>query len=129
MENLGRCSRCGKFMIAEESRRHKCDFRDVPIRGCEEIVLDHLTDSGVDKNGDQLHLAWALNGMLYRLLVCKHNPPHSTKRKFTDENPNGNLTAPIDRCWIVYVGQIIIFCVDKTVGLRPGGASCGRFLR
>jgi hypothetical protein len=83
-ENLGRCQRCGRFMIAEERKNHKCDFADVAVRGCEELVLDHLTDSGRDKHGDQLYLAWALDGMLYRILVCKHNPSHSAKRIVTD---------------------------------------------
>jgi hypothetical protein len=84
MQNVGRCPRCHRFMIAEESGTHVCDFDDLPIVGCEEIVLDRLSDSGTEKNGDHVYLAWAKNNMLYRLLVCKHNPPHSAERKFTD---------------------------------------------
>jgi hypothetical protein len=99
-ENLGRCPRCRKFMVAEEWSNHECDFDDYEIRGCKEIVLDHITDSGLDKNGDRVHLAWALDGMLYRLLVCSHNPPHSAKRKFTpdrDDDTNHRLDNTV-RC-------------------------------
>jgi hypothetical protein len=83
MENLGRCPRCHRFMIAEQQNDHVCEFSDLPLYGCEELVLHRLTDSGNEKNGDHVYLAWGINGILYRLLVCEHNPPHSTKRDFT----------------------------------------------
>jgi hypothetical protein len=83
MENVGRCPRCNKFMVAEEWDEHKCDFKDIPLTDCKSIILDHITDFGQDKNGDHVYRAWALDGVLYRLVVCKHNPPHSAKRKFT----------------------------------------------
>ncbi len=79
MENIGRCPRCRKFLVAEEYESHKCDFRDIGIRDCKEIILDHMTDCGFDKNGDKVTLAWSLNGVLYRLVECKHNPPHRTR--------------------------------------------------
>ncbi len=96
-ENLGRCPQCKQFLIAEEQKTHKCNFSDIPILDCEELVLDHITDSGQDRNGDHVHLAWALNGTLYRLLVCKHTPPHSAKRKFTPEDTKheGNSTQNV----------------------------------
>lgn len=94
MENLGRCPRCHKFMIAEQNETHVCDFMDLPLYGCEELVLHRLTDSGEDKNGDHLYLAWGINGILYRLLVCKHNPSHSTKRRFTGEDAKQGLDSP-----------------------------------
>jgi hypothetical protein len=82
-------------MIAEKQRSHRCDQTNLPIRGCEELVLDHITDSGQDTNGDHLHLAWAVDGMLYRLLVCEHNPPHGTKRKFPDPDTKHEGTSAL----------------------------------
>jgi hypothetical protein len=93
--SVGSCPRCHKYLMAEDYDTHKCDFESLPILGCNEIVLDHLTDSGEDENGDQVHLAWALDGMLYRLLVCEHNPPHSAKRRFTGENTNQGLDKAV----------------------------------
>lgn len=83
-------------MVAEEWKTHTCDFRDIPIQGCEELVLDHITDSGQDKNDDHVHLAWGLEGTLYRLLVCKHNPPHGLKsRLVTAIKRPDNETEPL----------------------------------
>ena len=84
-QNLGRCPRCHKFMIEEESRSHKCDFRDIELSDGKELFIDHITDIGRNRNDDHVSLAWGLDGTLYRLVECKHNPPHSTKRKFTGE--------------------------------------------
>jgi ssDNA-binding Zn-finger/Zn-ribbon topoisomerase 1 len=86
-ENIGRCPRCHKFMIAEQSKTHVCDksksdvcdFSNRPFVGCEELVLHRLTDSGEDSNGDHVYLAWGINRILYRLLVCKHYPSHSAE--------------------------------------------------
>lgn len=94
-EDFGRCPRCRQFLIAEEKKAHKCNFEDMLVRGCEELVLDHITDLGQDRNGDHVHLAWALDGILYRLVVCKHNPPHAAEsRQVTGKNrsPEGNST-------------------------------------
>ena len=35
--------------------------------------------------------ALALDGTYYRIVVCKHNPPHSAKRKFTPEDTKQGL--------------------------------------
>jgi hypothetical protein len=56
------------------------------LRGGKEIVLDHITDLGRDRNDDHVLLGWGLDAILYRLVECKHNPPHHTKRRFTDPN-------------------------------------------
>jgi len=82
-DNIGRCQRCRKFMIQEEMTKHQCDYRDIQISDAQELLLDHLTDLGVDRNGDHIYIAWGLDGIFYRLVECKHNPPHATKRKFT----------------------------------------------
>jgi len=95
MNNIGRCPRCREFLVAEQQTSHVCDFRDVPIRACREIVLDHMTDCGMDKNGDGVTLGWGIDGTLYRCLICKHNPPHSTKRDFTGYGTKQGLDSPV----------------------------------
>lgn len=94
LENLGRCPRCHKFIIAEQLENHKCKPSKTPILGCEELIIDHITDSGKDEYGDQIHLAWGRNGTLYRLRVCKHHTSHNTNRFVTDHDTNreGDVT-------------------------------------
>jgi hypothetical protein len=78
-------------MIAEQQKDHVCEFGDLPLYGCEELVLHRLSDSGKEKNGDHVYLAWGVNGILYRLLVCTHNPPHCAKQRFTDPDTKHGL--------------------------------------
>ena len=94
-ENVGRCPRCQRYMIEEESRTHTCDFTEIELKGAKEIVLDHVTDLGQNKVGDHVRLGWGLDAVLYRLVECKHNPPHATKRKFTGcgTKQEGNSTS------------------------------------
>jgi hypothetical protein len=86
-ENFGRCPRCRQFIVAEQRKTHKCDFEDMPFEKCEEIVLDELIDSGQEKNGDHVYLGWGLDTVAYRLLVCKHNPPHGISKRPRDKLP------------------------------------------
>ncbi len=79
-QNLGRCPRCNRFLIEEDVKTHECDFRDIRLRGGKEIILDHITDIGRDRNDDHVLLGWGLDAILYRLVECKHNPPHTAKR-------------------------------------------------
>lgn len=60
-ENIGRCPRCHRLLIAEQSMAHVCNFAELPILGCEEVVLDRLSDMGKEQNGDHLYLAWGKN--------------------------------------------------------------------
>ncbi len=99
-ENIGRCARCRKFLVQEELEGHQCDFHDIEVTDARELVMDTMTDLGRDRNGDHSLIAWGLDSIFYRLVECKHNPPHRTKRKFTDENPNNNLTAPLNGAFI-----------------------------
>jgi len=93
LENAGRCPRCHAFVIAEQLATHTCR---IPTKGAKRIFLDWLdTDSFLNQNGDSVRMAKGLNGTLYSLVVCKHNPPH----RASDDNLQGNrsdedFTAP-----------------------------------
>jgi hypothetical protein len=92
--NAGRCPRCNKFLIAEQEKDHACD---ISVGNVREIVLDYMTDGMQDENGDVIRVGWGLDHVLYRLIVCRHNPPHRTKRKFTDPNDQTGTC----QCWQV----------------------------
>jgi hypothetical protein len=91
LENAGRCSRCQAFIIAEQLASHVCS---IPVRGAETIWLDWIADGFNDINKDYVRMAQGLNGKLYSLILCKHNPPHNTNRKFTEDDTNreGDVT-------------------------------------
>lgn len=60
------------------------------------------------------------DGYLYRLIMCKHKPPHSTKRKFTGENTNQGLdkALKIPDSWIGTDYKILdrrLFQLDATI--------------
>lgn len=65
-------------MIEEEKETHDCK----PIfKGVKEIMFDSLhagnLEAGiVDDNGDLYAGGMGLDGYHYRLIRCKHNPPH-----------------------------------------------------
>ncbi len=58
-------------------------------------MLDHITDLGQNRNDDHVLLGWGLDGILYRLVECKHNPPHSTKRRFTGSCAKQGLDSAV----------------------------------
>jgi hypothetical protein len=88
MIDVGRCPRCHKFLVAEEEKSHQCI---TPCQGAKSIFFDHITDAVEDENGDSIRVGKGLDGYYYGLIVCKHNPPHSTKRRFTGEDANQGL--------------------------------------
>ena len=73
VENVGRCPRCKMAIIAEQLASHECN---IAIKGAETIFLDWIADGFTDENDDHVRMAESLNGILYALIVCKHNPPH-----------------------------------------------------
>jgi len=91
MMNAGRCPRCHKFLIAEQKETHTCQ---VSVNDVQEIVLDYVTEGTRDENGDLVRVAWGLDHILYRLIICKHNPPHSGKRDFTGCETKQGLDSP-----------------------------------
>jgi hypothetical protein len=88
--NVGKCPRCGEFLIAEQLTNHKCkiSFKDV-----QDVTIDHYYEMiSRDAQGHRTVIAVGIDGTLYRMTVCKHNPPHgATKRKFTGENTTQGL--------------------------------------
>jgi len=81
MSDVGRCPRCHKFPIAEQRETHHCT---IPLKGVKEIVLDWIIDGIQNEDEDTVQVAMGLDGFLYRLILCKHNPPH-TSRTPSDE--------------------------------------------
>ena len=76
----GRCPRCNQFLVSEEWENHICNLR---TRHAAEVVFDWISSGHKDQNGDFIRMGLALDGTLYSLITCKHNPPHTAKRKFT----------------------------------------------
>ncbi len=73
MENIIRCSACGKSIIAEEEFIHKCRFDviDIPV-----------SDFFIVKKGDhESVIAKGLNGKSYRFVKRLLNRPLSDEKK------------------------------------------------
>jgi len=92
IENVGRCPRCNKAIIGEQLASHRCD---ISIKGAETIFLDWIADGFTDENDDYVRMAQDLDGTLLELVLCKHNPPHSTKRQFTGCGTKQGLDSPV----------------------------------
>ena len=74
MNNLVSCQRCKKSFIEEEYPDHSCS----PITTrLQEIGLDQMYGSTINNNGDTVYMAKGLNGIMYRLVQCSHNPTHT----------------------------------------------------
>jgi len=74
LADIGRCPRCSRFLIAENLATHDCK---VPLKGVREVVLDWIIDGVQNEDEDLVQVAMGLDGFLYRLILCKHNPPHA----------------------------------------------------
>lgn len=79
VENIGRCSRCRTFLTSEQVGSHNCH---IAIKGTAEIYLDWIADGFTDENGDHVRMATSIDGTLYSLILCKHNPPHSLESRW-----------------------------------------------
>ena len=73
MNNTVNCERCKKQFIEEEFENHFCSPRSTQVQ---EIGIDYIFKGETNENGDLVHIAKGLNGILYRLVECLHNPPH-----------------------------------------------------
>jgi hypothetical protein len=103
IENAGECPRCHNFVIAEEFATHACRIR---VRGSGTIWLDWIGDGFEDDNGDFVRMAKGLEGKLYSIILCKHNPPHSLESRLKQaiRSPEDG-TEPGSGFCIVVVGQ------------------------
>jgi len=75
--NIVKCPRCGRVLIAEEYPSDTCNPR---FRGVKEIIIDWHYETKSD-DGHNVVMAKGLDGVLYRLVECKHNPPHKTRSR------------------------------------------------
>ena len=79
IKNL-KCERCRQTFIEEEFDEHLC----TPITTkTQEIGIDYIFEGEIDQNGDKVHIAKGLNGIIYRLVVCPHNPTHTNTHPTT----------------------------------------------
>jgi hypothetical protein len=62
MMNVGRCGRCGEFLLGEQSTTHNCRVR---IKKVVDIYLDWITDGTTNQNGDLERTALGLDNTLY----------------------------------------------------------------
>ncbi len=81
------CERCKKMFIDEEFNDYLC----TPITTrTQEIGIDYIFKGQKDENGDIVHIAKALSGIIYRLVECPHNPPHVNTYPTTFDSQNIN---------------------------------------
>lgn len=92
--DIGRCSRCGQFFVAEEFNSHICS---IPFKGVKELLVDYYFE-GMDENENKVIIAKGLNGIIYRL-VQQHNSPRILLKNASDErkhykDSDGDVTEP-----------------------------------
>ena len=75
--NTRKCERCHKTTISEEFENHNCIITTYKVQ---EIGITGWFEAEIDENGDKVLIANGLNGILYRLVECDHNPPHPDTR-------------------------------------------------
>ena len=97
------CERCKKQFIDEELEDHLCD----PITtNAQEIGIDYILDPELNENGDKIHIAKGLNGILYRLVECPHNPTHTNTYPTTFDNEN--IRRRFDRASKQYCYKVLV---------------------
>lgn len=74
MTEIIKCERCRKSFIQEEYHNHTCYPQTTKVQ---EIGIDRIFGSTTNGNGDQVYIAKGLNGIMYRLVQCSHNPTHT----------------------------------------------------
>ena len=68
------CERCRKSFIDEELDLHTCS---PTLTKTQEIGIDYIFEGKNNNNGDKIYMAKGLNGIMYRLVQCPHNPTHT----------------------------------------------------
>ena len=87
MNNIVMCLRCQRTYVSEEYDHHICSPNLINVK---EIMVDYYSETK-NEYGDQLILAKGLDGVLYRLVHCKHIPLHEiepSNRDLTGEKNN-----------------------------------------
>lgn len=92
MINIKKCDRCKKDLIEEEFSTHDCH---ISFKDMENIIIDYYFEAPHnDENGDKVIIAKGLDGIIRRLVLCKHNPPHqptlNTKNDQSENKQNPN---------------------------------------
>lgn len=95
--NIKKCDRCHKNVISEEFDNHDCTIITWKIQ---EVGITSSFEAEIDENGDQVIIAHGLNGILYRLVKCPHNPPHPDTRPTIFDS--GEIRHRFDRTAIRY---------------------------
>jgi hypothetical protein len=117
-QNVSRCPRCKKALIQEQLATHKCSV-EYRLRGYQEVFVDHVTDMGKNVDCDHVLSAWGLDGTLYKLVICKHRPPHSLKsRLVTAIKRPDNETEPPQKFYISGFLPAVTKLVLYDVGTR-----------
>ncbi len=96
--NIGRCPKCGKFLVAEEYPNHLCTGENHqlrnPLLGVRYIGIDHYFEKR-EENGDTILIARGLDGYFYRLTQCPHSPSHLSDVSYRPRRSDGDLTEPM----------------------------------
>ena len=79
-----KCERCKRQFIDEEFNDHFCMPETIKAQ---EIGIDYILEPELNENGDKIHIAKGLNGILYRLVECPHNPTHTNTDQTVFDNP------------------------------------------
>ncbi|MGD0329077.1 MAG: hypothetical protein ABSB40_01370 [Nitrososphaeria archaeon] len=96
MPNLVKCSRCDKVFIWEEFEKHSC----TPwVKGFKEIRTPFWYEHETQDGRKTINFDGLDDGISYKIILEKEREaieylPTITKRKFTDEKPNKDLTKP-----------------------------------
>ncbi|MGH2613016.1 MAG: hypothetical protein ACRDFB_08225 [Rhabdochlamydiaceae bacterium] len=84
--NTIKCERCNKDFISEEFDNHHCMLQLIDVQ---EIGINSIFKGNFQENGDDVWIVQGLNGIMYRLVQCSHNPPHpNTYPTVFDKNKN-----------------------------------------
>ena len=97
------CQRCNRIFIEEEFNDHTCTPL---ITNIQEIAIDYIFEGETNQNGDKIHIVKGLNGILYHLVKCSHNPPHSNTYPTTFDNEE--IRRRFDRTSNQYCYKVLV---------------------
>jgi|GEM_PF-3260046 len=104
--NTVHCDRCRKEFIIEEFEGHDCF---IATHSVQEIGIDSWFEGKIDGNGDKVLIVNGLNGILYRLVQCRHNPPHPNIRQTVFDSTNNKRRFDRTDLWFAYQHVISYF--------------------